>query len=258
MAATYLLNTKAEFLKSKRTAAIWITIIGAAFIPALNFARLVFDPYRLVPAAKDNPWGFIFNDNWKMCTAVMIPIFVILITSLLVQIEYKNNTWKQVYSSPRSNADIFFSKFLVINAMILLCLLLFNVFIILFSYAANLVEKQYGFFASPVPWKTFWSLLWKIYYGVMAMIAIQYWLSLRFRNFIVPICLGIAFLIIGFVVDGWERLYLYPYMYHAIFYYPEFHKIPGTLFKAEMFDGLWVLLILLLSYRDSVQRKERG
>lgn len=207
---------------------------------------------------KDNPWEKIIHDNWEISTAFLIPLYAILITSLIVQIEYKNNTWKQVYSSPRSNPDIFFSKFLVINSMIILCFMLFSLSIIIFSYAANLVDSRYSFFATEIPWKMLWSLLWKIYYGIIAIITIQYWLSLRFKNFIVPIGIGLGLIITGFVIIGWKHLYVYPYMFHAIFYYPQFQKMPGSLMKAEIGDALWFLLILILSYRDNVVRKERG
>jgi hypothetical protein len=255
MAASYVLNTKVEFLKSKRTAAFWLTVIGAGFIPVINFIRLVARPDVFTVRMKTNPWEIIIRDNWQVSTAFLWPIYVILVTSMLVQIEYKNNTWKQVYTSPRSTADIFFSKFLVTNTLIILCFLAFNISIILLSYLNGLIDKRYMFSSHAVPWAMLWALMWKIYVSVLSVTAIQYWLSLRIRNFIVPVGIGLAMLISAFILNSWDQLYLHPYIYPAIFYWPNFKHLVNN---AEISNVIWFVIVITLSYLDTVNRKERG
>lgn len=258
MVASLILNTKAEFLKSKRTAALWLTVVGAVFIPVINFIRLVARPDYFVRPFKDNPWQQIINDNWEAATIFLLPIYVILVTSLVVQIEYRNNTWKQVYTSPRTLADIFFSKFIVIHSLILLCFILFSAFIILASYATNLVQKQYTFFDHAVPWKLLFLLIVKSYFSVLAITSIQYWLSLRFRNFIVPAGIGLGLLITGLIIHAWDHLYYYPYMYSMISFMRNYEKIPGFVFKAQLFNVIWFVMVLSIGFFDLVQRKEKG
>ena len=258
MAASYVLNTKAEFLKSKKTAALWITIIGAMFIPTINFLMLALNGDHYSKGMKNAPWEATINQNWQMATAFLVPMYVILVTSLLVQIEYKNNTWKQVYASPRSNADIFFSKFFVINTMLILCFLSFNMFIIFYSYLANLIDKRYTFFSHPIPWLLIWSTLGKVYFSILAITAIQYWLCLRFKNFIVPLGIGLGLLISGYIGNGWKHLYIHPYMYSVTMTWDHFTKISGFLQKAQIFDAAWFMIIIGLAYFDTANRKERG
>lgn len=258
MVASFIFNTKAEFLKSKQTAAFWLTIVGAAFIPVINFISLVARPDHFVKVFKDNPWQHIISENWQAASIFLLPMYVILVTSLVVQIEYRNNTWKQVYTLPRTLADIFFSRFIVIHSLILFCFILFNASIILASCAANLVHKRYTFFDHAVPWDRMFLISVKTYFSVLAMTSIQYWLSLRFRNFIVPVGIGLGLLITGLIIHSWEHLYCYPYMYPAISFMREFEKIPGFVSKAQLFNVIWFVTVLLIAFFDLVQRKEKG
>jgi lantibiotic transport system permease protein len=258
MVISFIPNTKAEFLKSKRTAAFWLTIVGATFVPVINFIGLVAQPDHYLRIFKGDPWQHFINNNWEAAAIFLLPMYVILVTSLVIQIEYRNNTWKQVYTLPRTLADIFLSKFIVIHSLILFCFIQFIASIILAAFAANLVQKQYAFFDHAVPWKQLFLLLIKTYFSVLAMTSIQYWLSLRFRNFIVPVGIGLALLTTGLIIHSWKQLYYYPYMYSTISFMRNFEKIPGFVFKAQLFNVIWFVLVLLIGFFDFVQRKEKG
>jgi hypothetical protein len=258
MVASFILNTKAEFLKGKQTAAFWLTVIGAAFVPVINFIKLVARPDHFAPIFKNDPWQQINNDNWQAATFFLLPMYVILVISLVVQIEYRNNTWKQVYASPRALADIFFSKLIVIYSLILFCFIIFSASIIITSYAANLLQKRYTFFDHAIPLKGMFLLIVKTYFSVLAITSIQYWLSLHFRNFIIPVGIGLGLLITGFIIHQWEQLYYYPYTYPLVSFWPDFKKIPGFVYKAQLFDAMWFVLVLLIGFLDMVNRREKG
>jgi lantibiotic transport system permease protein len=258
MVTSFVLNTRSEFLKSRQTAAFWLTVIGAVFIPVVNFIKLVARPDHFVKGFKNDPWQIIINDNWQAATFFLLPMYVILVTSLVVQIEYKNNTWKQVYASPRTLTDIFFSRFIVIHSLILFCFIVFSASIVLASCAANLIQKQYTFFDHPVPWKGLFLLIAKTYYSVLAITAIQYWLSLRFKNFIIPVGIGLGLLITGFIVHQWEQLYFHPYMYPIIAFWPSFQKNTAFIFKAQVLDVSWFVIVLMMAFWDMTRRREKG
>src|SRR5688572_18650437 len=136
MTLQFISNVKAESLKIRRTHAFWLTLGGAGFIPLVNFIRIVGRPDIFVPRMKDNPWTIHINDNWAPAASFLLPLYLILVVSLIAQIEYGNNTWKQVYTTPRTYADIFFSKFLIVNFLIIGCFILFILFIVISGYAA--------------------------------------------------------------------------------------------------------------------------
>jgi lantibiotic transport system permease protein len=258
MTASFVLNTRAELLKSKRTASVWLAVIGALFVPLVNFISLMARPDYFVKKLSTNTWETWINENWTIAGIFILPMFVILAASLLVQIEYRNNAWKQVYASPRSYADIFFSKLAVIHFFVLFCFLLFNVFVVMSAYMAIVFNSGYRSFLQPLPWYLLFTFFAKAYFSVLAITVIQYWLSLRFRNFIVPMGIGLALLVAGLVVHEWEKIYYYPYMYPAIIATREWGRKPDIVEQAKIWDLIWFAGVLGLCFWDTVRRKERG
>jgi len=169
MSLLFLLNTKAEFIKCKNTAAVWLTVTGAAFIPVINVFKCLARPDYFIPKLRPDPWNVFLEYNWQIAAFFLLIMHVILVTSLVVQIEYRNGTWKQVYSSPRSYADIFFSKFITVHVLIVACFVLFNLFIIVCGYSIALIQDQYPFFFHPVPWMEMVSISIKMYASVLAI-----------------------------------------------------------------------------------------
>ncbi|WP_315817523.1 ABC transporter permease [Paraflavitalea speifideaquila] len=149
--ASFIINTKAEILKCRKTAAYWLTLLASVFVPLLSWLMLVAKPEHFVKKLKPDAWHIFMNMCWEPAAAFFLPMYVILVTSLIVQIEYRNNSWKQVYASPRSYADIFFSKFLVIHLMIIASLVLFNVFMVISALTANALNSGYTFLIHPIP-----------------------------------------------------------------------------------------------------------
>lgn len=254
--ATFLINTKTELWKTRKTAAYWITLIGAALIPLfLTIAYLSF-PEEFVGDLGKKPWQNHIKNTWQAAAALFFPFYSIIVTSLVVQIEYRNNTWKQVYASPRTYADIFFSKLVIVHLMIISCLLLFNVFLVLSPVIANTFRSQYTFFDTPVPWAQMLSLMGKQYIAILGMTSIQYWMSLRLRNYIAPLGIGLALIILGIMILSWSKVIYYPYAYTAV----TFFKFKGSngLANHEIYSLVWFGVVLALAFWDTANRKERG
>lgn len=247
----------AEWLKTKRTAAFWITIAGSAFIPAVSFLIYTLKPDHFVPELLKDPWQAHIMQSWRSASVLLLPMYVILTTSLIVQIEYRNNTWKQLYTLPRSYADIYFSKFIVIQAMILGCFLLFNIFLVLSGFAASLVNAGYHFDEKAIPFRQLLVLSFKLYISSLGITSIQYWLGLRLKNYIAPVGIGLALLITGIIILNWEKIYYYPYAYTALSFFRGAN--PGAsaaLNKNEWYSLIWCLFTLVLGFIDLTGRKE--
>lgn len=254
MAIAFVLNTKSEILKTRKTAAWWLTIAGASLIPLITALTYIFRSDIFVPRLKQDPWQMHIMQCWEATSAFLLPMYVVLVTSLVVQTEYKNNTWKQVYTSPRSYADIYFSKFLLIQFLILGCFLLFNVVVLSGGWVANIIHKDYRFFEAAVPWKMLLRMTGKLYIAILGITAIQYWLSLRFKNYIVPLGIGMALLITGLIIMGWDKVIYYPYSYAALTYFKS--NVVGS--KHEYYSLIWFAVVTMLGFIDTINRKERG
>src|SRR5205807_6438548 len=102
---------QSEFLKTKRSLAFWMVLIGGFFTPSIIIiARLV--SYRdLSPIySSETFWDTHWRSSWESVAIFFLPLGAILSTSLITQIEYKNNTWKQLLTLPLSLTTIFLAK----------------------------------------------------------------------------------------------------------------------------------------------------
>ncbi len=254
----FVLSTRAELLKCKNTAAIWLTLVGAAFIPAINVLKCVSRPDYFAPKMQSDPWGIWIDYNWQIAAAFFLMMYLILVANLVVQIEYRNNGWKQLYTTPRSYADIFLSKIIVIHFMVIGCFILFNIFIVASAFLTAMIRDQYTFFLHPVPVNEMLNISFKMYCSTWAVLAIQYWLGLRISNFSIPLGVGLVLFTAGFMIRQWEFIHYYPYMYPFLVYF-ENPGLPSTTAQSAMINSsLWMAIVLTLSFLDLSTAKEKG
>ncbi|MDP4262244.1 MAG: ABC transporter permease [Bacteroidota bacterium] len=260
MKNSFLLNTRAEFLKTKGTAAPWLTLLAAAFLPAINALILINRPDIFVNKLHQDPWLILFYMTWKNGAGLILPVFVILINSVIVQVEYRNNTWKQVYASPRTYADIFFSKFVVVQAFLLFFIIVFTVFTILSGYFVNLFHSEYLFSSHPFRLRVMLVVISRVYAGILGVTAIQYGLSMRFKNFVVPLGIGISLLIAGLILSDWDKIVYYPYLYSLLLFFIGSPSQVGSLGLGLLLVNSVICLLLAASLGcwDIYKRKERG
>src|SRR5437762_11281848 len=126
---SFVISARAELIKTKRSASFWICVLGSGFIPLIFLLTYTLAPEKNYPRLQSFPWGIHLNQGWQAFSHLLLPMFIILICSLIPQIEFKNNTWKQVFASPQSLGNIFFSKFFAFHLMILFLFLIFNLFL---------------------------------------------------------------------------------------------------------------------------------
>ena len=255
---SFAASFRTEIIKTKRSATIWLCVLGSGFIPFIFFLTYILQPERNIKKLQIKPWEQHIGQGWQALSAFLLPMFVILICSLVVQIEFKNNSWKQVYASPQSYAEIFFSKFLAIQMMILFLFVLFNLFLILAAVVPNLFYSKYAFLRSSLNWKKLLLLNLRTYVAILGISALQYWISLRFKNFIVPIGIGLACLIASLIMLQWEHIAKIPYAYSMLTMMTAGTKAK-YFFQNHEFNSIgYLVFFLALGFLDMKYRKERG
>ncbi|HET9056636.1 MAG TPA: ABC transporter permease, partial [Chitinophagaceae bacterium] len=200
---------------------------------------------------------FHIGNVWQAFSVFLLPMFIIILCSLITQIEYKNNTWKQVYASPQSYANIFFSKYTGIVSMILLLFVLFDLFTIGAAIVPNLFYSKYGFFEHSFDWKHFFTLNIRTFIATLGIIAIQYWLSMRFKNFIAPIGIGLALLIATLMAVSWRHIFKIPYA--QPFLTMQFHEVKRGFLQNHEWNAIgYFIVFTTIGFLDMRYRKERG
>jgi hypothetical protein len=133
------------------------------------------------------------------------------------QIEYKNNTWKQVFASPQTKANIFIARFLNIHLLLLVFLVANHAFMFLAAVATHFIIPDLNLLHQPLNVHAIIVNSANSYFTIFAICAIQFWLGLRFKNFIVPVALGLVLWFIGmYMVFEAHSAYAkyFPYSFH--------------------------------------------
>src|SRR5437762_2222425 len=116
---TFINSFQSEWLKKKRSLASWLVLVGALFTPSIILMSRLKNHAALPKLyLVDDFWQKLWNQSWESMEVFLLPIGITLATGLIAQIEYKNNTWKQLHTTPQSYTTIFLAKLLVILIML--------------------------------------------------------------------------------------------------------------------------------------------
>lgn len=248
-----LISLRSELLKTKRTASIYLVIAAAAFGPLMSMLDLLFD------GVHPNDRAVIFNkmltSKFQMTGFLVLPLFLIMVSALLPQIEYKNNTWKQVLASPQPRVTIFLSKFINFQLMIMLFLVANQLFMLVDAIILHFVEPSLGVLYQPLNGYDILMTTVNAFVGMLAMSAIQFWLGLRFRNFVATIAIGAALWITGTILvvqshTGFAAWF--PYSYHIYGNHPAYRPAQSAVTGSSL---AYMVVFLLLGYWDFRKRK---
>ena len=262
MTASFLHAFHSEWLKRKRSFASALVLGGSLFTPAIVAIVRLFHPGSLPALYAAAPfWANLWRACWESMAIFFLPLGAILATSLITQIEFKSNAWKQVHTLPLRTAVVFLAKLAVILVMLFQFLLLFSAGI----YASGMLPWLLVP-GVPHPRGTFFSLPLvrenALYFvDCLPIVAAQYLMALRSQNVLIPI--GIGFLAwVGALAAVSSKLAIWwPYSYPIIHYLID--KPKGAQFAASSGQFHWLaagafVLLTVVSYALFVTKTERG
>ncbi|MEO7433017.1 MAG: ABC transporter permease [Dokdonella sp.] len=203
-----------EWLKKKNSLAVWLVLCGSLFTPAIvTLARLI-QHNGLEPLYRsDDFWHSLWRSSWESMAIFLLPVCAILATSLLTQIEYHNNAWKQVRTLPLPSAHLFVSKLAVVFLMLVQFFALFNVGIWLSAMVPCVLLSGVPFPTQPIPLMDFLQDDARYFVDCLPIVALQYALGLRFGNFLVSVGAGFLLWVGALAALSWKYGFLVPYTY---------------------------------------------
>ncbi|MBT1705759.1 ABC transporter permease [Chryseosolibacter indicus] len=189
---TFTASLRSEFLKIKRTSLIYIILVAAFIIPFVMF----FDYGSPDPEKLANGWDHFYKEATMVFVFVFLPMFFVLTSTLLMQIEVKNNAWKQVLASPQPFFNIIFAKFIIIQTLAFAFVVVYNAYMVL---SAAVLDMAYG--SDVLAYLKRWPELLKFnlnaFGATIGISTLGFWLALRSKNFIAPIAIGFLLWVIG-------------------------------------------------------------
>ena len=260
MELSFINSFQSEWLKKKRSAAAWLTFTGGFFIPVIVLVNRFIDSSMLY-AENTSPhvWETLFNRCWQFMALFLLPMGVILATSLITQLEFKNNTWKQLHTTPQRLTTIFFAKLAVIVIMMLQFFILFNIGIYLAGTVPSIFFRNAPYPGEAIPFMAVLRANSRFFLDCLPIIGLQYFISLQFRNFLVPVGAGLAMYTASMIALSWKYGYIVPYAYCALnlnFMKNKSAINPAT--NIHIWATAYFVVFSILSYIFYINKKEKG
>jgi lantibiotic transport system permease protein len=255
-----------EMIKGRRTFALWQSFLFPLFTVML--IGLALSGTKIEEA---NPWSR-FVHNFANTTAFFLPFFLVIIIGYYSNIEHKSNAWKHLLTQPVPKISLFLGKL----SMILILVMLSYCFMIILGYCASFLlhlinPVKFHFNLGGISFNNLVRILLKTYLSGFMIIAIQYWLSLRFRNLIIPFVIGVSLIILPIavlIVLGMAGLLHQPKSLQNIFSYDPysypfahiFNFLKSPQFKIDLIPRMTLIymglsvIVFFLSYLDFRKR----
>jgi hypothetical protein len=258
----FINSFQSEWLKKKRSLASWLVIVGASFTPSIILMSRIKNAHRLSALYVSNDfWTKLWHQTWESMAAFLLPIGIILAVSLITQIEYKNNTWKQLHATPQRFVTIFSAKFLVILIMLAEVFVLFNIGIYLSAVIPAMLFSNIPYPTAPIPYMFFLQANINFFVDCLPILALQYLISLQFKNFLVPVGAGFVIWFLGVGMLSWEYSYIFPYIHSTIDFLissGQFGKRKAPPVDIRLLAVIYFTLFTIASYILYVNKKEKG
>jgi hypothetical protein len=258
----FINSFQSEWLKKKRSLASWLVIVGASFTPSIILLSRIKNADKLSALyVSDDFWLRLWNQTWESMAAFLLPIGIILAVSLITQIEYKNNTWKQLHATPQWFITIFAAKFLVIVIMLAEVFVLFNIGMYLSAVIPSMLFSSIPYPKAPIPYLNFLKININFFVDCLPILALQYLISLQFKNFLVPVGAGFVIWFLGVGLLPWEYSYVFPYIHSTLDFFissGQFgnRKIPPV--DIRLLALIYFAVFTIASYILYVAKKEKG
>lgn len=257
----FINSLRSEWIKKNKSLAWWLVVTGGLFMPTMILLGSLFQSEKLPARYADNGfWEKYWHNSWESMAMFLLPMGIVFATALMAQLEFKNNAWKLVNTLPVHYGAIFFSKLAVLLLMMLQFFVLFNVGGVVTALVPPLLFSNVPFPAAPFPWSSWFST--NLLFGIASLpiVALQFLLSLRFRNFLVPVGLGFGLWLATLLAMSWKYSFLLPYCY------PFYQQLKPGATGIGLFDGLplsvfavaYFVFFTACSYVLYATQKEKG
>lgn len=214
-----------EFLKIKRTLALWMVLIAPAVVLALQF-MIAYQANGNLNRPGTDVWGRIVQNAMSLWTILMMPMFITLETSLLAGMENTDKNWKSLLALPVPRWMIYAAKFTVTVT------LLWTAHAILITgtmlNGALLKALQPALKLGALSWTPVLQPMMKISLAALFGVAIQHWVSLRWQTFTAALGFGMCAMVAGFIAVNsakWGPWYPWSMPMHVVLHRPDGREI---------------------------------
>ncbi len=244
----------AEYIKIRKTLGMWSAVIAPIFIVAINFL-IFYNRPQLFEEPETNPWIVFTTFSMNSWSILLLPLFITLLTFYVNYTEHKASGWKYIYSLPLPKLSVYSAKFIISLIILFSAMTLY--------YVLNLaaIETLSEIYPN-VPFNAFDEsvILMKIFGGVfigaLAILAIQFFVSLLVHNFVFPLGFGVFATIAHAMLLQWEHAnflpYAYPFMAKQQITFTEMNISPDPMLLSVLVASLFFIMGYIIHWRVNI------
>lgn len=230
---------KLEFLKLRRTL-VWPVTFLLPLIPAVLDA-FIFRAERF----KGAEWSDMLNNGLTTWWLLMMPLVLSLLVAWVLGSEHMGGGWQLSFAAPRLRREIMLGKLITILVMSLLMMTL-----LLLSVGVGAATLPH--LTSQPDWLAFVQAGLRGWLGETGVLSLLFWVGLRFPSFLMPLGLGMAGTITGFMgINSKEFGPWWPWTFPTLF------AIPDIQGKDLMLPSLFSLALTAIFLFASFWEMER-
>ncbi len=260
-----LTSIQVELIKLKRSKIMLVALAGPALVALLFFSLQV-------SGASLKAWPFYFFAGFTAWATFMMPLTATIIATLVAQLEHGPKTWAHLLALPVPKWRVFAAKAAVTLALIAAMSVLTGALLAFGGWLAGQLNPA-NKLIDPAPFAALagammseedrmfgdmdmallvkhWRLavaerLAFIYLSSFLLVAVQLWAAFRFRNFLIPIALGVGGGFIAIFAQSSAYGIYFPWLmpFNTLGFMPE--KVNMAL-SLGLVGGLGMLLLMLV------------
>jgi len=215
----FLRALRAERLKLRRSLTGWAVLLGGLFVPAIMLAVRLHQPARTsAMRASGSYWRQHWLESFESIAVLILPLLLVLVTTLVTHLEHRNNTWKQLHASPLPLATLYGAKLATLLLVLAGVFAVVNGGLLLAGWIPLRWIGGGAGGAEALPVRTLLRWNGRFFLDCLPVVGIQMALALRFRNVLVPLGAGVGTWILALVAMNSRYVAAVPYGYVAVDY----------------------------------------
>jgi hypothetical protein len=252
---------KAEIQKGKNSFALWLSLFGTVANVVMFSLYFLFRPAPEGVGVEKAPWEAFIVLFYDSVSFMMLPLYVIILCSLITFQEHRSGSWMNLLSLPLTRWQLYSAKQVYTLLHFVAAHLLFIVSMLLAGLLIGLFYPASGLLAFP-PLGLIALLAAYTILSILGLLAFHAWISWRFSHFIIPLTIGIiGFVLAALLGPEWPGAVGFWYA-TPIVYMPEWRGLVeyeswgglGLHYGASLF---WFGFFTLIGYWD-IRRRDMG
>jgi len=256
---TFFHVVSSEWLKQRRSLALPVVIGSACFVPAIIFLSR-FRQIDALPALHRAPrfWEGLWRQSWEAMALMILPMAIMLLASLLAQVEYRSNAWKQVHAAPVPLTIVFAAKLTVLLTLVAALIACFNAGIYMSAALPAVLFSSVPMPAAPDV-RYFAARDLRFFVDALPIVALQFVLAIVFRSFLTPLGIGMAMWIFSVGTLSWRYSWIVPYSAATLDYLKvEYQRTLALPASPSVIAGGYFFVFTVVGFVIYARKRDRG